>query len=105
MERPFTIRRWGAVGHGQQLTRIGSGEVGSHALDEAGGCAFEVEGRARDEAGGQEHGRKCTQEERMRGDERRGRGRRWEKEKVGEREGGRKRMWLAIMRVIGQIPC
>ena len=44
----------GAVGHGQ---------VGSHAPDEAGGCALEVDGRALDEAGGQEHGRKCTQED------------------------------------------
>ena len=80
-ERAFYYKvcytRCGAVGHGQ---------VGSHALDEAGGCALEVDGRALDEAGGQEHGRKCNQEDLVRGIERRRRA-----------EGGRKRMWLAIM--------
>ena len=74
--------RCGAVGHGQQLTRKGPGEVVSHALDEAGGCALAVDGRALDEAVGQEHGRKCTQEELVRGIEKRG----WQK--VGERECG-----------------
>ena len=96
MEKAFYYKvcytRWGAVGHGQQLTRIGPGEVVSHALDEAGGCALEVDGRVLDEAGGQEHGRKCRSlcEEL--------------KDEEGA-EGGRKRIWLAIMRVIGQIPC
>ena len=43
----------GGVGHGQQLTRKGPGEVG---------CALEVDGRALEEAGGLE----CTQEELVR---------------------------------------